>query len=606
MAKRASRVLYGDANQDNLSSHFGSADWLGVQEHIDHLLQWVTYWRRNIHRFATSYLGLSLYWYQMITLYLMNISTNFMCIAARSAAKSYILAIFACCKAILYPGSIIVIASGTKSQAKNIITQKIKNELMNQSPILRCEIRKINENQSDIYVEFNNGSIIRVVPASENARGGRSTVMVYEECRLVKKDTIDSILSPFQIVRQVPYMRLDEYSSNKDLLEEATSIYISSNWFKNHWMSDEMDSTMADMLNGGDSTIVAFDYSITLRHNIKTRSFMEAAKRRTDPLTWAIEYENLRPTENTHAYFTYSMLTKCQTLRNVFYPRRVTQTKYKCNIPRRDGEIRLLACDIAMMGGAENDNSVYTCLRLLPEATSEDDRNKFGYRIQMPYMEPANGMDTLQQVIRIKQLEADFDADYIILDARSFGISIYDTGARVIYDEQRGVEYAPWKCMNNADIAAHVSTSGAKENLFAITANLRLNNDMAVNVLDLINSGKIELPVPLSVAEETLMQNQEYATTDDEWTVLFYRGPYMETGLLIDEMANLEYEKLEQTGVIRLSEASSRRKDRYVSFAMGCYFATELSRDTYQHKTIDLKNYTAPVYNLDNFFNMPS
>lgn len=604
MAAR-SKPAYGDKNQQNLASHFSSSDWLGVQGNVDHLLEWITYWRRNIHRFATTYLGLSLYWYQLITLYLLNISTTFMCVAARSAAKSYILAVFSCCKAILYPGSIIVIASGTKSQAKNIITQKIKNELMNQSPMLRHEIRKINENQSDVYVEFHNGSIIRVVPASENARGGRSTVMIYEECRLVPKATIDSILAPFQIVRQVPYMKLDEYSNNPDLLEEATSVYISSNWFKNHWMSDIIDESLLSMATGGDANIVAFDYSITLRHGIKTRAFMEDQKRRTDPLTWAIEYQNLRPTENTHAYFTYKMLTECQTLQNVFLPRRLTQTgRYKCNIPRRDGELRLLACDIAMMGGAANDNSVFSCLRLLPEATSEDDRNKFGYRIQLSYMEAMNGADTLQQVIRIKQLESDFEADYIVLDARSFGISIYDTGARVIYDEQRGVEYAPWKCMNNADIASHVSTSGARENLFAITANLRLNNDMAVNVLDLIKSGKIELPVPLSVAEESLLKINEYATTDDEFTVLYYRRPFMETGLLLDEMVNLEYEKLEQTGMIRLTESSSARKDRYVSFAMGCHFATELSRDTYQTKKVNFEKFTVPVSNLDSFFNL--
>ena len=127
---------------------------------------------------------------------------------------------------------------------------------------------------------------------------------------------------------------------------------------------------------------------------------------------------------------------------------------------------------------------------------------------------------------------------------------------------------------------------------------------MAVNVLDLIKSGKIELPVPLSVAEEILLKNAEYATTDDEFTVLYYRRPFMETGLLIDEMVNLEYEKLEQTGMIRLTESSSARKDRYVSFAMGCYFATELSRDTYQTKKVDFEKFVVPVFSLDSFFDL--
>lgn len=593
---------YADKYQANLSQRFAPTSWLGNQSHVDHFLLWVTYWRRNMHRFATMYLGLMLYPYQMLMLYLLNISTKFMCIAARSAAKSYVLAVFACCKAILYPGSMVVIVSGTKGQAKNIITQKIGVELMNQSPTLAAEIRKITDNQSDITAYFYNGSTIKVVPASENARGGRSTIMVYEECRLVERSIISSILEPFQIVRQVPYLKRPEYADRADLAEEAASIFISSSWFRNHWMREEVEDAFNDMENGGTSAILAFDYSITLKHNIKTRAFMERACRSTDPLSWAIEYENLMPAENSRAYFTYGILTKSQTLKNVFYPRRITDAKYKCNISRTTDEIRIIACDIAMMGGNENDNSVFTCLRLLPEAITADSVSSCSYRIQMPYMEAHNGMDTMRQVIRIKQLEEDFDADYIVLDARSFGISVYDAGARVVYDDERGVEYTPWRCMNNAEIASHVQAAGAKGNLYAITANLRLNNDMAVNVMELLNSGKIELPVTTSEAEDILVQNKEYVTTQDEYEVLRWRSPYMEANLLIDEMVNLEYERMEQTGMIRLSESSSRRKDRYVSFAMGCYFATQLSRDVYRTDKVDYEQIPFQASSLDSFF----
>ena len=592
---------YGDQLQQSLSTQFPFGTWLSTQQNVDRLLLWVTCWRRNYPRFAATYLGLSLYPYQQLMLYELGNSVRSVCIAARSAAKSYVLAVYACCKAILYPGSMIVIASGTKGQAKNIITQKIGIELVNQSPVLAAEIKRSSDNQADISVTFHNGSTIRVVPASENARGGRSTVMVYEECRLVSKQVIDSILEPYQIVRQVPYMKRMEYAGCRELLEETTSVFISSSWFRNHWMRDEIEETFKGMVNGKRSMIMAFDYSITLKHNIKTRAFMERAYRSADPLSWAIEYENLMPAENSHAYFTYSMLTKCQTLKNVFYPRRITDVKYKCNIPRIEDEVRIIACDIAMMGGNDNDNSVFTCLRLIPEAT-ESDANSFGYRIQMPYMEAHNGLDTLRQVIRIKQLEHDFDADYIVLDARSFGISVYDAGARMVYDDERGIEYAPWRCMNNAEIAGHVQASGAKGNLYAVTANLRLNNDMAVNVMELLRSGKIELPVNTSEAEEILMQNKEYVTTQDEYEVLRLRGPYMESNLLIEEMVNLEYERMEQTGMIRLSETSSRRKDRYVSFAMGCYFATQLSRDIYNSDKVDYTQIPFQVSSLDSFF----
>lgn len=595
---------YADEFQSSVNVNFPLSSWLSDDAHVDHLMQWVTFWRRNLHRFATTYLGLSLYPYQLIMLYLMGISKTFVCIAARSAAKSYLIAIYACCMAILYPGSKIVIASGTKGQAKLIVSEKIRNELMSQSHMLNIEIASVKDNQNDVIVYFNNKSSIKVVPASENARGNRSTILIHEEFRMIPKNIADSILTPFQIVRQTPFAKRPEYADVQELVENPISIYISSSWMKSHWMWNLISKTGTSMLEGKNDTLIAFDYSIALRHNIKTREAMITAKASADPLSWAIEYENLMPTENAHAYFTYKMLSQCQTLKNVFYPRRDNATKYKCNISKVPDEIRVISCDIAMMEGSANDNSVFTCMRLLPEKMVNDGANSFGYRIQVPHIEALNGVDTLRQVIRMKQLEEDFEADYIVLDARSFGISIYDTGARVIYDDERGKEYAPWRCMNNQELANHVNTINAKENLYAITANIRLNNDMAVVTREMITSSKIELPVSVIEAEDVLMNFKEYATTSDEYTTLYYRSPYLEGALLIDEMVNLEYEKAEQTGIIRLSEASSKRKDRYVSFAMGCYFASQLARDVFGQAQIDFETFELPITNMDSFFDM--
>lgn len=44
---------------------------------------WVEYWRKNPHRFAIEYLGINLYPFQMILIYMMNIVTAFVFIACR-------------------------------------------------------------------------------------------------------------------------------------------------------------------------------------------------------------------------------------------------------------------------------------------------------------------------------------------------------------------------------------------------------------------------------------------------------------------------------------------------------------------------------------------
>ena len=79
--------------------------------------RWAGYYRANIHRFAHDYLHLDLHLFQKILLVMMNISVSFVFIGARGIGKTFLCAVFCVCRAILYPGSKICIASGTRGQA---------------------------------------------------------------------------------------------------------------------------------------------------------------------------------------------------------------------------------------------------------------------------------------------------------------------------------------------------------------------------------------------------------------------------------------------------------------------------------------------------------
>ena len=103
----------------------------------------------------------------------MGINQFIVVVASRACAKSFIIALFACCKCILYPKSMIVLTSSTKGQSKLLVSEKIQKELMNLSPALRKEISKVKDNQNEVIVFFRNHSTITVVPASENGRGYR-------------------------------------------------------------------------------------------------------------------------------------------------------------------------------------------------------------------------------------------------------------------------------------------------------------------------------------------------------------------------------------------------------------------------------------------------
>ena len=576
-----------DERQKHIHENFPSTHYLHKKENVERLLHWITFYRRNPSRFVEHYFGVTLHLYQHIILYLMEFVPSFCIVAARSAAKSFLIAIFACKEAILRPGARIVVASATKKQARLIVSEKIKKELIPKSPLLASEIDSFKDNQNEIEVVFKNGSSIVVVAANENARGYRATVMIYEEFRMIVKNIIDSVLSPFLYVRQVDYIKHPEYSG---MVEEPKEIYISSAWYQSHWMWALMQTLVKDMFHNGTSCIIAMDYSIALKHNIKTRNFLIKEKKKLDPMSWAIEYENQMIAENARSFFNYEQLNKNRRLKRAFYPRRndeaLLKQKNKYDIPKQVGEVRILSCDRPMEPGSTTDNSIFSCIRLLPESqeykvqdtTGEHLEIKRGYRRQVVYMEAVHGGETSKQAIRIKQLYTDFNADYCVLDGRNAGISVYDTLAKVLYDEERNMEYKPWRCMNDEKVANRIQIAGAEEVVYIIKAQLETNSNIAETMRNSLNAGMIDLLISNTEAVDEIPNIfPEYAAADVD-TQLFFERPYLETVALINEMINLEYERGEQTGLIKIVNTTDR-KDRYTSVSYGNYFAQMLEHD---------------------------
>lgn len=422
-----------DEYQKVVNEKFPQTHFLYDETNLDHFILWNTFFRRNLHRVAIDYLGLSLYPYQIVILYLMGISRFVCIIASRAAAKSFIIAIFACCKCIVCPGSKVVLCSATKGQSKLIVSEKIQKELMSKSKMLAKEIEKIKDNQNEVVVFFRNTSTITVVPASDNGRGYRSTCIIREEFRQIDKKVEDSVLAPFQIIRRPPYkMNPAFYENIPELEEESVDVYISSSWFDDgHWMWTIADQAYDGMIKNEAMYLLAFDESITLRHKIKSFTYMRNEKKKQDPLTWAIEFLNARVKENTSAYFPYSLLRKNQRCKKAFYPRRNIDARLNKKNPyaiqRQPGEVRIISCDMAFVEDKKNDNSIFSCMRFLPEYQTYNRHNddtinvNSGYRRIVPYMEAIQGGDTVKQSIRIRQLYEDFDADYIVLDLRNAG-----------------------------------------------------------------------------------------------------------------------------------------------------------------------------------------
>lgn len=571
-----------DKIQSHIHEHFSPDTYLGNPERVHNAIDWITFYRKNMHRFAMHYLGLKIYLYQAYMLYKINLSSESVVVAARTAAKSFVIAIFACCKAILYPNSQIVIASATKRQAELIIDEKIQKELMPASANLRKEIKAIHSNSKGTYVDFWNGSTITVVVANDNARGHRSTVMIYEEFRMMKKFIIDSVLSPFQHVRNTDYKDMPEYQHLPS--EESSSVFISSAWYTRHWMWKTVLDAAKRMCTGdGSAFLMALDYCIPLYHKIKTRKQILELKRRLDPITWKIECENIMISENAHAFFTYDLFDKNQRLKRPIYPRTDEEVLLKKKgaycLPHQDGEVRILTCDMAFVDKSGNDNSIFSVIRLLPEQVKISEGMSL-FRKQIVYIESVHGGDTAKQAMRIKRLFYDTECDYCVLDVRNGGVAIFDMLARVMWDEETQTEYKAWTCMNDENMANRVRVEGAEAILFAVNATQKLNSEIAMLTRRELAEGRVDILIPHDQALDEVLPNireyNEAINIDDQ---LFYEKPYLETQAFINESIDLVYEKMPDTGIIKISEQGNKTKDRYTSVSYGLYFASLLETE---------------------------
>lgn len=271
--------------------------------------------------------------------------------------------------------------------------------------------------------------------------------------------------------------------------------------------------------------------------------------------------------QNADAIYALEDVNKNRTLKNVFYPIKnidYQSLKNKKKESLRDGEIRIMGVDVALMGGSANDNTVITCMRLIPNGDS--------YIRKVSYIESMDGAHTDDQAIRIKQLFEDFQASKVALDCHGNGMAIYDALVKVQYDEERDVEYDAWCAYNDQEMRNRAKTPNPLPVIFSIKAGNRLNHEIATSLRSNLRNSNIELPINEFDAKEDLSEKKFYKDASPE-EKLGYEMPFIQTTLLVNELVNLEHEIV--GGFIKIKEKSGNRKDRFSSLG----FANLLARN---------------------------
>lgn len=553
-------------------------------EHQEKVLEgvgaWAGYYRCNIHRFAMDYLHVNLKLFQMFLLVMMNLSTTFVFIGFRGIGKSFICAIFCCVKAILYPGVRICIASGTRGQSINVL-EKILLELKPNSPELAREIdeKGTSINNTDAKIVFKNGSVIKIVTASDSARSNRANVLIVDEFRMVKKEVIDTILRKFLTGPRHPkYMDKPEYKNNKDLIEHNMTMYLSSAYYKDHWAYTRAKDSCRFMLDETKRSFVCgFPYQLGILENILIEDDVAEQMLETDfnEISWSMEMDSKFYGDSNGSFFGFDAVSKNRRIEFPMLPEDVSSllpnaTKLRI-APKQPGEKRLLSADIALMASTKrrNDATAIFISQLVPTKAAR-------YTCNVVYTENNEGLHTEDQALKIRRLYEEYDCDYIVLDVKNVGLSIFDVLARDIADPESGEVYPALSCCNNPELAERCVNRDAAKVIWAITGSAKLNSDCALLLREGFRSGRIRLLNTEYDAEESLGSIKGFGnlSLSDRAAIMM---PYINTTLLINELINLQHD--ENGGIIKLSEKSNARKDRYSSLSYNYYVATQLEKD---------------------------
>lgn len=545
---------------------------------VDGAALWASFYRANPQRFVSDYLHIELRLFQKILIVIMNLSVVFVFIASRGLGKTFMCAIFCSFRAVLYPGTKICIASGTRGQAINVL-EKIMQEIKPRSPEFALEIneKETQMNGTKAIIQFKNGSYIKVVTSGESARGNRAHILIIDEFRLVHKDVIDTILRKFLASEREPlYSELTKEEKREQKKKERNkTMFFSSAYFQDHWSYRKCTDTCRFMLDERrHDFICGFPWQLAVEEDLLRMEDVEEQMSESDftEIKWAMEMDAVFWGAGDGSFFDYGSVSKNRQIKYPMLPpelsKRLGNDKRISIQPKVPGEMRILSVDIALMSSKKNNNDATAIFvnQMMPSKSGRHMNN-------IVYCDAVEGMHTEDLALRVRKLFDDYQCDYIVLDCTGLGLGVYDVLARDIVDPETGEIYPALSCCNDQTMAERCTVPGAEKAIWSIKGSSALNSDCAVLLREGFRSGRIRLLVTEYDADETLGEISTFnkLTEFEKWQL---KMPYVHTTLLIDELIKLCHE--ESAGRVRVFERSGMRKDRYSSLSYNYYVATQL------------------------------
>ena len=408
---------------------------LTKEERKRQVKKWTTFYRRNWNIYAKKELGISLYFFQEVIVYLMGVSQVFFLMCGRGLSKSFLSALASFIQCCLYPNSEVVLTATTIKTAKKMVKNKMEGELCGAfSKKLHWLYEnghiEFHYNNEDIRVDFKfNNSWILILPEADSSRGERATTVILEECRLLKKHMVDGVFLPMRHARRADYLQLPQYQTDKRLVEKAKIIYLTSTRYKHEWFWQRWKSITESMFDEKVTipyNIFAGDVETAIHHNLFSQDDYDIARKDSSEMEVDMEYRNIPQGEIEGAYYSLQLFRENSIITESFIP--PTPEEYIAKYLRGDipyfrqpkkGELRTIYVDFAFSDSVkknqDNDNTIIGCMSGYPSSSKDSILRN------CEYMETFSGGKKDESILRIRELFYLYEADVLLVDLRNGG-----------------------------------------------------------------------------------------------------------------------------------------------------------------------------------------
>ncbi len=560
---------------------------------------WCSFYRYNPQRFVKDYLNINLKLFQKILLYAMMHNNYFMYIAARGQGKTWLTALFCVVRCILFPKTKICIASATRTQGNEVLSKIVDDFCKNYgwgSVNLNNEISYKTVGVNKAVIEFRNGSWIKVVTASDSARGSRANILIVDEFRMVDLNTINTVLKRFlSAPRQPNYLNNPKYSH---LLERNKEIYMSSAWMKSHWSFEKAKAYTVNSLDDKKKYFICgLPYQISIMEGLLSKEQIEdeMSEADFDETKFSMEMETLWFGDTEGAFFSFEDISRCRRLQTAMYPPNVSNGRRDLRIPDLvNNERRILSVDVALMASKKNKNDASSII-----INSAMPTNSNNYTANIIYMENHEGLNTDELALIVRRLFAQYKCTDLVIDTNGVGLGVYDCLIQDILDHETGELYPALSCCNDKIMAERCKVDNAPKVIWSIKASATFNNEICILLRSGFQKGKVNLLVSEFECEEILKDRIKDFKRLMAYEQMTYKLPYIQTTLLIYELINLEHETKGTN--IKIIEKSGMRKDRYSSLAYNYWVQCQLELDTLRKRKtgFDASKYASQLKKLN-------